>query len=251
MSISGYTCIRIVFCWINVLFWITGCGLLGVGLWLRIAYEGYASLLPQYALLSADSLAIAFGTITFIFSFFACCGSWFQNRCMLITYFCLVVFIFLLEFVFGSVAFVFRESLKHTLSEELQNGLLHHYNMTSQGPNSLVHIWDNIQTKFGCCGVKSYEDWYMIDAWPDEKWVPDSCCLPANFDANCGKIRDGAIYTQGCYAQINNFFIRRLDIIGFVGILIAFFQLYGLISSMILFCTVKHKRASRTYKSYS
>lgn len=87
--------------------------------------------------------------------------------------------------------------------------------------------------KFGCCGVKSYEDWYMIDAWPDEKWVPDSCCLPANFDANCGKIRDGAIYTQGCYAQINNFFIRRLDIIGFVGILIAFFQV-----SIFLLCNL-------------
>ncbi|XP_023012078.1 tetraspanin 5D [Leptinotarsa decemlineata] len=251
MSMSGYTCIRLVFCWVNVLFWISGCGLLGVGLWLRIAYEGYASLLPQYALLSVDSLAIAFGTITFVFSFFACCGSWFQNRCMLITYFTLVVLMFLAEFILGSLAFVFRDGLRHTLREELQNGLMHHYNMTSNGPNSLVQIWDNIQIKFGCCGVRNYEDWYMIDAWPDHKWVPDSCCFPANYDQNCGKVWGAEVYTQGCYAQINNFFIRRLDIIGFVGILVAFFQLYGLISSMILFCTVKYKRTSRTYKSYS
>ncbi|CAG9819561.1 unnamed protein product [Phaedon cochleariae] len=230
---------------------ITGCGLLGVGIWLRVAYEGYASLLPQYALLSADSLAIALGTITFVFSFFACCGSWFQNRCMLITYFCLVVFIFVAEFLLGSLAFAFKDNLKHTLNEELRNGLTHHYNVTTHGPKSLVQIWDNIQSQFGCCGVQDYQDWYMIDAWPEEKWVPDSCCLPASYDYNCGKIKDVSIYTQGCYDQIHNFFIKRLDIIGFVGILIAFFQLYGLISSMLLFCTVKHKRLSRTYKSYS
>ncbi|KAJ8959281.1 hypothetical protein NQ317_019584, partial [Molorchus minor] len=110
------------------------CGLLGVGLWLRFAYEGYASLLPQYALLSADSLSSLL-KVTFVFSFFACCGSWFQNRCMLIT--------------------------------------------------------------FGCCGVENYEDWYMIDAWSDEKWVPDSCCLPASYDIGCGKLRDSrALWTN-------------------------------------------------------
>ncbi|XP_025835238.1 tetraspanin-9-like, partial [Agrilus planipennis] len=95
----------------------TGCGILGVGIWLRVAYEGYATLLPQYAMLSADILAIVVGIIACILSFCACCGSWMQSRFMLIT--------------------------------------------------------------FHCCGVQNYEDWYMIDAWPTKKWVPDSCCVPA------------------------------------------------------------------------
>lgn len=60
-------------------------------------------------------------------------------------YFVLVVFIFVAEFLVGALAFIYRESLKHTLREELRDGLLHHYNMTSRGPNSLVQIWDNIQ----------------------------------------------------------------------------------------------------------
>lgn len=141
---------------------------MGVGLWLRIAYEGYATLLPQYAILSADSLAIAVGTIAFSLSLCACCGSWFQNRCLLITvtilyftglkinnnyyvfflqYFCLVVFMFLVEFLVGSLAFVFRKDLGHRLTIELQDGLLHHYNITAKGPNSLVTIWDHLQTE--------------------------------------------------------------------------------------------------------
>lgn len=64
----------------------------------------------------------------------------------------------------------------------------------------------------------------MIDAWPDEKWVPDSCCVPAQFEKGCGKKWEVEAYSQGCYSQIHNFFIRRLDIIGVVGIMIAFIQ---------------------------
>lgn len=57
----------------------------------------------------------------------------------------MVVFVFILEFIFGSMAFIFREQLQHTLRKELQNGLTHHYNITTDGPNSLVDIWDKIQ----------------------------------------------------------------------------------------------------------
>lgn len=70
-------------------------------------------------------------------------------------------------------------------------------------------------------------------------------------------------------------FVQRLHIVGTVVLVIGFLQvgmanlflgklrsyahfplfiirqLFGLISSMLLFCTVKHKRSSKTYKSYS
>jgi len=70
---------------IDFLFQLCGCGILGVGIWLRLSYAGYAQLLPRYSMISADSLCIAVGVIVFIVAFFGCCGSWFQSRCMLIT----------------------------------------------------------------------------------------------------------------------------------------------------------------------
>lgn len=249
MSSSGYTCIRTVFCFVNVLFWITGCALLGIGIWLRVSYEGFATLLPQSALLSADALAIVIGTITIILSFFACCGSWIQNRCMLITYFSLVVIMFVAEFLLGSLAFVYRDNIKHTFTECLQDGLTHHYNMT-QSPNNLVDVWDEIQSTFKCCGVVNYMDWHMIDAWPDKRWVPDTCCLPADYGVDCGQRVGDSIYKTGCYEVIYKWFRERLLVVGLVGLTVAFVQLFGLISSMLLFCTMKHRRRSRTYKSY-
>ncbi|XP_066146752.1 tetraspanin-9 isoform X2 [Euwallacea fornicatus] len=249
MSSSGYTCIRTVFCFVNVLFWLTGCALLGIGIWLRVSYEGYANLLPQYALLSADAVAIVVGAVTITLSFFACCGSWLQSRCMLITYFSLVVMMFVAEFLLGSLAFVYRDNIKHTFTEKLQDGLRHHYNMT-QNPNNLVDVWDEIQTTFKCCGVLNYMDWHMIDAWPDKRWVPDTCCFLGDYSVGCGHVDSNYKEKPGCYEGIYKWFKERLLVVGLVGLIVAFVQLFGLISSMLLFCTVKHRRRSRTYKSY-
>lgn len=64
----------------------------------------------------------------------------------------------------------------------------------------------------------------MIDAWPNEKWVPDSCCIPEYFQIGCGKTMAVKVYFQGCYTNIHNLLVRRMDIIGVAGIIIAFIQ---------------------------
>lgn len=250
MAKSGYTCIRYVFCWLNLLLWFSGCAMLGLGIWLRISFEGYANLVPQYPFLSVDYFIIAAGSVAFLLAFLGCCGSWMQSRWMLISYFILVIVILLTEFTCGTLAFVFREKISHTLKEELKDGIQNHYSVNETGDNSLNRIWDHLQLEFRCCGVSSYEDWYLISAWPKERWVPDTCCLPAVRTENCGKSDADNWYEGGCYEQIRRWFISRLSILGIIGVLVAFIQLYGLISSMLLFCTIKHRRCSRKYKSY-
>lgn len=76
-------------------------------MWLRLAYQGeYVTLLPDHAALSADSvsdcrncfpiagdeqvifylfqLLLTAGVMGFVITFFGCCGSWFQSKCLLI-----------------------------------------------------------------------------------------------------------------------------------------------------------------------
>jgi len=60
------------------------CAFLGAGLWLRLSYEGYATLLPQHAGLSADTIFMGIGGTGFVVSFFGCCGAWVQSRCLLV-----------------------------------------------------------------------------------------------------------------------------------------------------------------------
>nr|CAD7456776.1 unnamed protein product [Timema tahoe] len=75
-------------------------------------------------------------------------------------------------------------------------------------------------------------------------WSPRGCI-------DCGRSHNPDMwYTKGCAEQVQMWFVERLHIVGIVGLVVAFIQLFGLISSMLLFCTVRHKRSSHTYKSY-
>jgi hypothetical protein len=49
---------------------------------------------------------------------------------------------FVVEFLFATLAFVFRENLGNTLREELTEGIKVHYNTTES--NSLENIWNHI-----------------------------------------------------------------------------------------------------------
>lgn len=61
-----------------------GCAFLGVGVWLHLSYEGYATLYPSHSGLSADKICIFLGSMAMIISFFGCLGSWCESRCCLI-----------------------------------------------------------------------------------------------------------------------------------------------------------------------
>ncbi|XP_076369946.1 tetraspanin-4-like isoform X3 [Tachypleus tridentatus] len=210
MGRSGYTCVRRTFCWLNLFFWIIGCGILGVGVWLHLAYGGFAKLFPTYRVLSADSLCMTAGVLTFLVGFLGCCGSWFESKCLLVLYFIIVVLVFLLEFTAGTLGFAYR---KH----------------------------------FECCGVKEYTDWYKIAAWPEKEWVPQTCCLVEfRKDSTCGKTHNIYMWhQQGCYMKIHMWLMERLYIMGIICMTFAFIQLFGLISAMLLICTVEDKRKSR------
>ena len=135
--------------------------------------------MPRYAAFSVNFLVIITGAIAFVLAFFGCCGSWYQNRCMLLTvssfwhehktrsgnshfqYFILLVCLFILEFTVGSLTFVFHDSIAHTVKQELRDGIRFHYNASSEGTTGLALIWDQIQDEV--IDYKSCEVWKLND----------------------------------------------------------------------------------------
>ncbi|KAH7953858.1 hypothetical protein HPB49_013114 [Dermacentor silvarum] len=249
MGRTGYTCVRRTLCCYNLLFWILGCGVTGVGVWLHVAYGGYSTLLPTHRVLSADGLCLSAGAITFLVAFLGCCGAWFQSRCMLATYFVLVILIFLLEFAAGTLGFIYRRHIGQSLMEELKVGIEHKYDPNSD--NGLAELWDQIHTKFECCGVHSYRDWHRISAWPNEEWVPQSCCLEEFVNGTvCATSKNPRlIHEGGCYRKLHLWIMKRLYIVGIVCMSFAFVQLFGLISAMLLLCTSAEKKKKKKYNS--
>jgi tetraspanin-9 len=97
----------------------------------------------------------------------------------LFQYFSLIIVLFLSEFIVGALVFAFRSGISRAVSMDIKDGIVKHYNSSDRGgmiSPSVSAIWDRVQMELQCCGVNSYEDWYHIDHWPREKWVPKSCC---------------------------------------------------------------------------
>ncbi|RWS25080.1 tetraspanin-9-like protein [Leptotrombidium deliense] len=187
--------------------------------------------------------------MTILIAFCGCCGAWFQSKCLLGTFLGFMVIVLLLQIIAGILGFVFRQSIRDTLKEELIDGIKSHYNNESNG---LVTAWDQVQGSLHCCGVNSYKDWYKSNAWPNEDWVPASCCIVNNTisdsDYICGrnlKVELPLIKTTGCYSRIKRWLLDNLHFIGIACVVFAFVQFFSIVSSLIVICTMDYKRQYR------
>jgi len=244
---KGYVCVRTAFGLLNGLVWVLGCGVVAVAVWLRFAYGGYVSLLPQHGILSLDAIVLLGGVILFIAAFLGCCGAWCKNQCLLISYFLLVAVLCVAELTCGVLGFMYSETVSSTLQQELLTGMKNHQD------HGMTLAWDQVQYQFNCCGVLSYEDWYNITAWPDQNYVPHSCCIP-NFqhleDCATRIPEEISMFSQkGCYQQIETWFQDRLHFVGVAAFTVAFIQLFGLVSSMVLCCAVRQRSGFKRYKA--
>lgn len=208
--------------------------------------------------------------------FCGCCGSWFQSKCLLVSYLSLIVTIMLLEIAAGSLGYVFRAHIRQTLHQELLDGVKIKYNINDT--NGMMSTWDTAQISFNCCGVDGYNDWYNISAWPEQQWVPASCCLPANSTSSslewevdsdgknvtvssasspedvCGRDaeRDSGRYRQhGCFKKIRHWIMEHLHVVGLTCIIFAFIQFFSIVSALLVVCTMDYKRRSRPSRGSS
>lgn len=217
--------------------------MLGIGIWLHIAKGSYASVAPSYDFLSATALCIASGAIVLVVGFFGCCGAIMENPCMLLTYFLLVVIIFVMEIVAGILAFVFRDEVETMLKRELTMGIKENIK-GRDNEQGMERAWDRVQRELHCCGVNNYTDWYKSAAWPDKDWVPDSCCKTET--TNCGREKTNnpkqQFYNNGCFSELKYWLKSNLYIVGVAGITLGVIQVLGLVAAMALFCCLRGEK---------
>ncbi|XP_074950588.1 tetraspanin-4 isoform X4 [Phalacrocorax aristotelis] len=137
MAHNCLQCIKYLMFVFNLLFWLGGCGILGVGIWLAVTQGNFATLSSSFPSLSAANLLIVTGTFVMIIGFVGCIGAIKENKCLLLSFFIMLLIIFLLELTVVILFFVYTD-------------------------------------KFRCCGVSNYTDWFEVY---NTTRVPDSCCL--------------------------------------------------------------------------
>ncbi|KAL0968847.1 hypothetical protein UPYG_G00272650 [Umbra pygmaea] len=244
----GTICLKYLLFTFNLLFWLAGGAVMAVGVWTLVEKSDYISLLnSSYYSASAYILVIS-GAIVFLTGVVGCWATLKEMRSLLIVYFILLLCIFLLEITAGVLAYIHSQEcfpFCHQLNKELQHNLKTTMveNYQQPGEDAVTRAVDKLQQEFKCCGSSSYSDWsgssWILKPANDRK-VPDSCCKTPS--EHCGR-RDhpSNIYRLegGCISKLETFILSQLQILGAVGIGVAFLQLLGMMLVCCLYRSLK------------
>ncbi|XP_067863324.1 leukocyte surface antigen CD53-like [Heptranchias perlo] len=212
----------------NLIFWICGCILMGLGIYL-LGMNNFGALLPSLPSLSIANTLIIVGSITMVVAFLGCMGAIKENKCLLLSFFILLLLILLIEVTAAIIIFFYDSQIDTFIEDDMKLGLkkLQRDNVTG-----IAEAWDTIHAQLKCCGVVNYTDWGNA--------VPSSCCLEKS-----GTCDSQNAFQTGCYGLIRNWFESNFLIVGITIICVSIIQVLGMSFAMTMYC-----QTCNNYKSY-
>ncbi|CAN9508371.1 unnamed protein product [Ophioblennius macclurei] len=221
-------CIKYLLFFFNLLFWISGCIILGVSIYLKVNKDG--NQITNEALPGAD-LLIAVGVIIMVLGFLGCCGAIRENRCMLLLFFISLLVIFILLLAAGILGAVEDQKVTDFMKEKLEK-----LTPLSGQPQSVRDDLEKIQRELKCCGlVNGPSDWTA---------VPDSCrCNATDTAEGCANNR---VYSTPCVENIIEELKQHTEVIIGIAFAIAVLMIFGMVFAMILYCQIGRKDAGPT-----
>ncbi|KAM4678432.1 tetraspanin-8 isoform 1-T2 [Discoglossus pictus] len=215
----------------NFLFWLCGCIILGVSIWLRVSKDAQKSLdIQDSGLLVAIDVMIAVGSIIMVLGFFGCCGAIKESKCLLLLFFIGIFLILALQVTAGILGIVYKPQIEEQINSTSQQFL-----PLSGQSKEFIESFDIVQQENKCCGlVKGYPDWNNA--------VPKSCiCTSPVSSSDCVQNLGKSYYKQTCSTAISNVLKKHLVIIIGIAFGLALVELFGLGFSMTLYCQIKKK----------
>ncbi|XP_069751203.1 tetraspanin-4a isoform X2 [Narcine bancroftii] len=212
----------------NLLFWMAGGGVLGVGIWLAVTQGNFATLSATFPFLSAANLLIGTGSVATIIGFLGCVGAIKENKCLLLSFFVLLLLIFIVEVIAGILVCVYRAQIDTHARDDLTDGL---QLFGTDGNIGLTNAWSIVQTDFRCCGVSNYTDWFEVF---NATQVPDSCCR--EYTVSCGLHSPETWWRDACYERVKMWLQDNLLVIGAFALCTALIQVVGLTLAMVMYC---------------
>ncbi|XP_040281484.1 CD63 antigen [Bufo bufo] len=223
---GGMKCVKYLVFIFNFLFWICGCALIGLGIYVFVQVYR-PQILPNASISGPPIVIIAVGVVIFLISFFGCCGAAKENYCMVTTFAVLLVLIFLVEIAAAIAGYIYRNQIQNAFTDSIKDDLKR-YNSTADVRKAV----DDLQRDLQCCGADNYTDWYDVDPFKDRRSLPASCCNVTS-SAVCGS-NLANVYTDGCVNKLEDLLRKNIAIVAGVALGIAFFEILGIIFACCL-----------------
>jgi len=259
----------------NLLIFILGLAVLGLGIWVvvdspsffgilddatavcdgdKTCEEGMESSISLYS--SASYILIVMSALIVIIAFFGCCGAYKENKCMLGTYFTIILALFI-AMVVGAVL-----GYSGNLEKNIKSPLLKALNEYDDKPGdnqakaALKTVWNEVQKELKCCGVNNVSDWTQNpdkDQFNFEGLInkPEGCCEIDRNDKDlnaaemkaCRESTQSApgdkYYFEGCYTVMKDQVEENQNILVGVAIGVVVLMFLNMLFSFALCTMVK------------
>ncbi|KAM7008649.1 tetraspanin-1-like [Tautogolabrus adspersus] len=279
MCCSGF--LKIMMFVFNGGIFLAGAAILGVGVWVKVDSKSLLGLLESVEdapsglseLVYVSYLLIAVGAVLLIIGFLGCCGAVRESRCMLLTFFSIVLIIFLIEVAGAVVLLVFKDvvslcrkpnriklviyasvnmlhlkkdlknSAKQVLmdvEDKVRNDIQTHYGKGE----SLTSLWNATMDQFKCCGYKNYTDFDGSPFYNENGNVyPPTCCNATITTGVCNTKGASISMMDGCFDKLLQFIEDNTVIIAGVALGIAALEIAAMVVSMVLYNKIGNKRS--------
>uniref|UniRef100_A0A1A9UM22 Tetraspanin n=1 Tax=Glossina austeni TaxID=7395 RepID=A0A1A9UM22_GLOAU len=213
----------------NFIIFVGGATLFCLSLWTLVDRNFMNELLDTNLFSGAVYVLLVTSMTICVLSFVGCVGASKEVKCLLLTYFIIVVLIFVTMLIGGILGFVFRERVQQTMRQKLRSS------MSLYGSRrDVTESWDQTQERLQCCGVDSWHDWNRL--------IPESCCqeIFGGQRKECTLLPAVTnLYSQGCLYVTTSFMRDHAAVIGGTAIAVAIIMIFGMIFSCLLFTMIE------------
>ncbi|XP_058047445.1 tetraspanin-8 [Ahaetulla prasina] len=217
----------------NFFFWIIGCIILGVSIWIRVSKDTQEEFKTDSSMVSAVNLLIAVGSVIMVLGFLGCCGAMKESQCMLLLFFIGLLMILLLQIIAGILGAVYKSQFEGVLNQTLEKEI-DALKLATTKEKDILEGFHKLEIKYKCCGMlKGQSDW-------GQNLIPYHGCECNQTDIGTSYCV-GKQYAKTCATVVMEIFKKNMVIVMGIAFGLAFIEIVGMVFSMTLYCQIQNK----------
>ncbi|XP_035032977.1 tetraspanin-1 [Hippoglossus stenolepis] len=236
-----FTFVKLMMVLFNLLIFLGGLTLVAMGIWVSVDGSSFLQLLGPFSsqamqFVNVGFFSIAIGIVLVLLGLLGCCGAHKESRCLLLTFFCIVLIIFIAEVAAGVVALAYASFAEGILRAWATPALQKDY-----GREPVVTTtWNSTMTELKCCGFTNYTD--FVGSWFEKDnggSLPPNCCWTRSAPCSPGEAERSNV--QGCFQQILETLKKHANIVGGIAAGVGVLEIAAMVVSMYLYCHLDNR----------